>query len=110
MHPYFQHLPLPFPPVPSSLSLFPHGGAAAHVPQLTASAPTALKPLTPPTYDFVDKAALPQGAKILSAAKARNGVVWVVTDRGAFRSGPNGMGMHKLLLPLSLKTLQPPVP
>ncbi|MHC5543908.1 hypothetical protein ACYOEI_37245, partial [Singulisphaera rosea] len=43
-----------------------------------------------PSYDFVERAKLPEGAKVLSAAKAANGNVWVVTDRGVFRSSPKG--------------------
>ncbi len=39
-----------------------------------------------PAYDFADANKLPAGAKVLSAAKAVTGAVWVVTDRGAFRS------------------------
>ncbi|HTI50093.1 MAG TPA: hypothetical protein VL475_04050 [Planctomycetaceae bacterium] len=39
-----------------------------------------------PHYDFVKTAKLPAEAKILSAAKAANGAVWVVTDKGAFRA------------------------
>jgi len=37
-------------------------------------------------HDFVDKARLPAGARVLSAARATNGTVWVVTDRGALAS------------------------
>ncbi len=62
-----------------------------------------------PSYDFVDQTKLPAGSKILSAAKARNGAVWVVTDRGVFRSGPGNRDFGKLILPLSQKPLQPPV-
>src|SRR4029077_11189846 len=41
--------------------------------------------VTPPeTYEFVDKAKLPQGAKVLSAAKSATGKVWIVTDKGTF--------------------------
>ncbi len=36
--------------------------------------------------DFVEIAKLPAGAKVLSAARAASGRVWVVTDAGAFRS------------------------
>lgn len=39
------------------------------------------------SYDFVAKDKLPSGAKILSAAKAAGGAVWVLTDKGPFRSG-----------------------
>ncbi|MHC5537392.1 hypothetical protein ACYOEI_04050, partial [Singulisphaera rosea] len=37
-----------------------------------------------PAFDFVAKDKLPEGAKLLSAARAGD-KVWVVTDRGAFR-------------------------
>lgn len=40
----------------------------------------------PALYRFVDMAKLPAGAKLLSAAKSAKGAVWVVTDKGAFRS------------------------
>ena len=39
-----------------------------------------------PRYDFVTTGKLPAGAKVLSAARSAGGRVWVVTDRGAFRS------------------------
>src|SRR5258705_9269592 len=53
-------------------------------------------------YDFVDLTKLPPGAKILSAARAANGLVWLVTDRGAFRSekdayAPLAQGPRRLL-------------
>ena len=35
--------------------------------------------------DFIERAALPAGAVISSAARARSGVVWVATDKGSFR-------------------------
>ena len=38
-----------------------------------------------PNYGFVDRAALPPGATITSAARMRQGAVWVVTDQGSFR-------------------------
>jgi hypothetical protein len=38
-----------------------------------------------PRYDFVDRAKLPDGATIRSAARAATGVAWIVTDRGNFR-------------------------
>src|SRR5262249_51038649 len=37
-------------------------------------------------HDCVEKAKLPADAKVLSAARAANGAVWVVTDRGALAS------------------------
>src|ERR1700745_2964531 len=39
-----------------------------------------------PIYDFVDKSKLPAGAKLSSAARTRNGVIWIVTDSGAYFS------------------------
>ncbi len=39
-----------------------------------------------PDFGFVDKTKLPMGAAILTAAKAKSGVVWVVTDKGAYRT------------------------
>ncbi len=62
-----------------------------------------------PKYDYVDTAKLPAGPVILSAARAFNGAVWVVTDRGAYRSEPGGKNLAKLVLPKYLKPLQPPV-
>src|SRR4051794_38046215 len=41
-------------------------------------------------YSFLDKAKLPAGAKLLSAANAGDGKIWVVTDKGAFRTGADG--------------------
>jgi hypothetical protein len=43
-----------------------------------------------PAYDFVEKAKLPAGAKVLSAARGAGGTVWVVTDQGAFSTGGDG--------------------
>src|SRR5262245_34669685 len=43
-----------------------------------------------PTYDFVRRDQLPASQKVQSAARAASGVVWVVTDRGAFRSDKAG--------------------
>jgi hypothetical protein len=43
-----------------------------------------------PTYDFVDRAKLPAGVQVLSAARTPGGTVWVVTDRGAFCSRGDG--------------------
>ncbi len=42
-----------------------------------------------PTYDFVDRAKLPAGARVLSAARSAAGKLWVVTDKGAFASSAN---------------------
>jgi hypothetical protein len=43
-----------------------------------------------PVHDFVVTAKLPAQAKVLSAARAANGTVWVVTDQGVFRSEKDG--------------------
>lgn len=43
-----------------------------------------------PSYDFVRRDKLPSGAKVLSAAKAGNGRVFAMTDRGAFASAGDG--------------------
>lgn len=73
--------------------------ATAHAgtyPQLVSTGAKGLKEIPVdadrpnPSYDFVDRAKLPKSAKVLSAAKAANGNVWVVTDRGVFRSSPGG--------------------
>lgn len=39
-----------------------------------------------PAFPFVETSKLPMGARVLSAAKAASGTIWVVTDKGAFRS------------------------
>lgn len=44
----------------------------------------AARPTT--SFDFVDQSKLPAGAKVLSAAKAASGRIWVVTDQGPFQS------------------------
>jgi ligand-binding sensor domain-containing protein len=77
------------------LALAPSASAGTY-PQLIAnqySDPSRLPPdFKRPAfaYDFVATANLPAQAKVLSAASAANGVVWVVTDRGVFRSDKNG--------------------
>src|SRR5580692_3268893 len=43
-----------------------------------------------PDYSFVDRTKLPVGAAILSAAKSHSGAVWVITNKGQFRSDPEG--------------------
>jgi hypothetical protein len=65
-----------------------------------------------PRYDFVDRAKLPDGAEIRSAARAANGAVWVLTSRGAFRAagdqyvpldvGPRRLEPGQLPVPASL--------
>ncbi|CAN5327567.1 hypothetical protein BH10PLA2_BH10PLA2_03850 [soil metagenome] len=64
----------------------------ATYPQLVATSYTDLKQV--PTdgrrpaaeYPFVEPVKLPKGARVLSAARAASGAIWVVTDQGAFRS------------------------
>lgn len=58
-----------------------------------------------PTFDFVERAKLPAGAKVLSAARAKSGVVWAVTDRGVFRS--QGAQVVSSLLMTSFSTTIP---
>jgi hypothetical protein len=43
-----------------------------------------------PTFDEVDRSKLPEGAKVLSAARSASGRLWVVTDVGSFRSTADG--------------------
>lgn len=57
-----------------------------------------------PAYNFVIASKLPTGAKILSAAHTRTGSVWVVTDKGNFRSA--GDSYVPLDLPKTYKPLQ----
>ena len=58
--------------------------------------------------DFVATEKLPAGAKVLSAARSAGGRVWVVTDRGAFRS--SGETYEPLEVgPRQLEPGQPPV-
>src|SRR5581483_7531883 len=58
-------------------------------------------------YDFVQKDRLPAGASVLSAARAKSGIVWVVTDRGVFRS--QGDRYVPLETPRAFKPLQPEI-
>src|SRR5262245_44968788 len=62
-----------------------------------------------PAFDFVDHAKLPADAKVLSAAKAANGRVWVITDKGAFASEAGGYVPLKFR-PQKLEPGQPAVP
>ena len=43
-----------------------------------------------PRFDEVDRSRLPEGLKVLAAARAANGRVWVLTDGGPFRSTADG--------------------
>lgn len=42
------------------------------------------------SFDEVDRSKLPEGLKILAAAKAASGRVWVLTDDGPYKSTDNG--------------------
>ncbi len=66
------------------------------------------EPIT--NFDFVDRSKLPAGAQILSAARGRNGSLWVITDKGGFKTGKNGQGFGPIVHPKWLQTLQPTVP
>jgi hypothetical protein len=74
---------------------------------MVVSAPAPAVPT--PAFDFVDLAKLPTGAKVLSAAKAMNGRVWIVTDKGAFASVAGGYAPLKFG-PQKLEPGQPAVP
>jgi hypothetical protein len=52
-----------------------------------------------PAYDFIDKSKLPAGARVLSAARSAAGIVWVVTDKGAFAGSKNGYAPLQLNVP-----------
>lgn len=56
------------------------------------------------SFSFVNSDRLPSGAKVLSAAKAASGVVWIVTDKGSFKS--KGGAYIPLIEPTLLKTHQ----
>ncbi|WP_165071634.1 hypothetical protein [Paludisphaera rhizosphaerae] len=43
-----------------------------------------------PTFGEVDRSKLPEGAKVLAAARAADGALWVATDAGPFRSTLTG--------------------
>jgi hypothetical protein len=60
-------------------------------------------------YDFVEKAKLPAGAKVLSAARAANGQVWVMTDRGTL-AARGGAYVPLEIGPRHPEPGQPPVP
>lgn len=63
----------------------------------------------PALYRFVDTTKLPADAKLLSAAKSASGAIWVVTDKGAFRS--EGDGYVPLVKPAKARELnEPPLP
>src|SRR5688572_33431940 len=64
--------------------------AESTYPQLVARLPGPAPATPTPAFDFVDRGKLPAGAKVLSAAKAANGRVWVVTDKGAFVAEAGG--------------------
>lgn len=85
----------------------------AMYPQLTATRyPTgvALPPgVVRPTLntDFVDRTKLPEGARVLSAARAASGAVWVITDKGNFRQ--EGGRSEKLEWPRLYRAWQEPI-
>jgi Two component regulator propeller len=88
--------------------------AAPHTyPQLMASKYPAGLPAgvtqPKPDFSFVDASKLPGGATILSAAHGRNGSLWVLTNKGSFKTGKDGKDFGKLEHPKWLKPLQPPV-
>ena len=43
-----------------------------------------------PAFEEIDRSRLPQGRKVLAAAKAADGTVWVLTDQGPLRSTATG--------------------
>jgi hypothetical protein len=51
-----------------------------------ASLPGEGQPPAPLSFDFVETELLPLGARVLSAARTKRGIVWVLTDKGAFQS------------------------
>ena len=65
----------------ASQSTFPQLLATKYGPSVTVPSAGRIPALD---VHFVVKTKLPAGARILSAAKAANGTVWVVTDVGAF--------------------------
>ena len=65
---------------------------AGTYPQLVSVRQPDRSPARPAAqFDFIDTTKLPAGAKVLSAAKAASGTIWVVTDKGAFRSQDDRM-------------------
>lgn len=58
-----------------------------------------------PKYDFVDRTKLPAGATIRSAARAKSGIVWAITDKGGFRIADGKATI--LQSPRAFKSLQP---
>jgi len=57
-----------------------------------ASLPAEGMPPALSANGFVDKALLPPGARVLSAAQGTGGAIWIITDRGAFRSEERRVG------------------
>ncbi len=76
--------------------LAPLTASAATYPQLMATKYENGAPLPEgvarpePTFDEVDRSKLPDGAKVTAAARSASGRLWVVTDRGPFRSTADG--------------------
>jgi hypothetical protein len=84
--------------------------ASTTYPQLIATRPADREVVSPAVaFDFVDRAKLPAGAKIRSAAKAANGAIWVITDKGVFRSGSDKYVLLDVG-PRRPEPGQPPVP
>jgi hypothetical protein len=75
---------------------------------LGVNPPASAIPPATPRFDFVDSSRLPAGAKIRSAARAANGVVWVITDKGGYRSASDG-NYVPLELPRNFKPSQPQI-
>jgi hypothetical protein len=83
-------------------------GASTTYPQLVADYKTVSEPPRPaPAFDFVNRALLPAGAAVHSAAKAFGGAVWVVTDKGSYRI--TGNKAAPLMTPTLFKPWQPAV-
>ena len=72
-----------------------------------AKLPDDARPPVAPTFDFVDRGKLPSGAKISSAAKAKTGIVWILTDQGAFHA--EGDKYAPFDLPAAFKPFQPQI-
>jgi hypothetical protein len=63
----------------------------------------------PGVLEDIDTTKLPEGAKVIATARAASGRIWLLTDRGAFRS--TGAGYEPLAVGARrLEPGQPPVP
>ena len=100
--------------VPVSIRAQTIGSQDHNYPQLVSTRyargsklPDGVKQPTP-SFDFVNKAGLPVDAKVLSAAKSASGRIWVVTEKGAFRS--EGNGFEPIVKPQKPRELnEPPI-